>query len=258
MHNMPLSSSDQIAILERLRTARSVVILSGAGLSAESGIPTFRDASNSLWANTDPMAVASLVGFNQNPDKVWAWHTDMRNLFANAGPNGGHEAIALMEAVLQPAQLKVITQNIDGFHQAAGSSWVAEIHGSTTRIRCHRRCGYIDAWDDDAPQACPNCGAPVRPDVVWFGEALDESLFEVAAQAAEEADVFFTVGTSGVVQPAASLAGLASDSGAMVIEVNPGQTPHSAIADYTVRASATEFFQSLCKALKAMKLSQLR
>lgn len=255
---MPLSSSDQTAILETLRTARSVVILSGAGLSAESGIPTFRDASNSLWANADPMAVASLDGFNQNPDKVWAWHTEMRNLFANAGPNRGHDAIALLEAILQPAQVKVITQNIDGFHQTAGSSWVAEIHGSTTRIRCHRRCGFIEAWDDDAPRSCPNCGAPVRPDVVWFGEALEESLFEAAAQAAEEADVFFTVGTSGIVQPAASLAGLASNSGAMVIEVNTGQTPHSVIADYTVRASATEFFQSLCKALKAMKLRQLR
>lgn len=255
---MTLSKSDQTAILEKLRTAKNIVVLSGAGLSAESGIPTFRDSNNSLWANIDPMAVASIDGFKQNPGKVWAWHEDMRKLFAGAGPNGGHDAISQLEALLQPATVKVITQNIDGFHQEAGSSWVAEIHGSTSRVRCHRRCGYVTAWDNKAPHQCPVCGAVTRPDVVWFGEALDAMLFELAEETAAGADVFFTVGTSGIVQPAASLATLAKNSGAMVIEVNPGETAHSVIADYSVRASANEFFQSLCKAIKAMKLRQLR
>ena len=245
-------------ILERLRTAKQIVVFSGAGLSAESGIPTFRDATNSLWANIDPMAVASLQGFEQAPEKVWAWHKDMRKLFSDAKPNAGHDGIALLEMLLQPASIKVITQNIDGFHQSAGSSWVAEIHGSILRVRCHRRCGYVTAWDDQAPHQCPVCGAVTRPDVVWFGEALDAMLFELAEEAAAGADVFFTVGTSSIVQPAASLATLAKNSGAMVIEVNPGETAHSVIADYSVRASATEFFQSLCKAIKAMKLRQLR
>lgn len=255
---MPLSTADQRNILNRLRTARNIVILSGAGLSAESGIPTFRDASNSLWTNIDPMAVASIDGFKQHPEKVWSWHQDMRKLFLDAGPNGGHDAIAQLEALLQPASLKVITQNIDGFHQSAGSSWVAEIHGSTSRVRCHRRCGYVSVWNDHAPHQCRVCGAPLRPDVVWFGEALDEMLFELAEETCESADIFFTVGTSGVVQPAASLATLAKNCGAMVIEVNPRETPHSVIADHVVRASATEFFESLCKAVKALKLRQLR
>lgn len=253
-----LSQAEQAAILEKVRSARNIVILSGAGLSAESGIPTFRDASNSLWANVDPMAVASLDGFNQDPERVWAWHREMRARFLNSGPNDGHEAIAQLEALLAPAKVQVITQNIDGFHQAAGSTWVAEIHGSTTRIRCHRRCGYVATWEDDAPHQCPVCAAPVRPDVVWFGETLDDMLFQYAMDASETADVFFTVGTSGVVQPAAGLATLAKNSGALLIEVNPGETPQSVIADYTLRASATEFFESLCKAILALKMRRIR
>ena len=114
---MALSQSAQTAILTKIRSARNVVILSGAGLSAESGIPTFRDASNSLWANVDPMAVASLDGFEHDPERVWAWHEAMRQHFAAAAPNAAHEAIARLEALLQPATVQVITQNIDGFHQ---------------------------------------------------------------------------------------------------------------------------------------------
>lgn len=204
------------------------------------------------------MAVASIDGFRHDPGRVWAWHEEMRQRFRNSGPNGGHDAIAELETLLHPAKVKIITQNIDGFHQAAGSTWVAEIHGSTTRVRCHRRCGYVIQWDGVVPLQCPVCDAPTRPDVVWFGEALDEMLFDLAEETAETADVFFTVGTSGVVQPAASLSILAKNSGAMVIEVNPGETPHSVVADFAVRASATEFFKSLCKAVKAMKLRQVR
>lgn len=255
---MTLSTTDQAAILERLRTAKRIVFLTGAGLSAESGIPTFRDSNNSLWSNVDPMAVASIDGFNRNPERVWAWHEEMRRLFSDAGPNAGHEAIAQLEMLLQPAKIEVITQNIDGFHQDAGSSWVLEIHGTTKRIRCHRKCGFISLWEDDAPQQCPVCSGPVRPDVVWFGEGLDEMLFNLAQDSAEAADVFFAVGTSGVVQPAASLTTLAKNSGAMVIEVNPGETAQSMIADYSVRASASDFFQSLCTAVKKMKLRQVR
>lgn len=245
-------------ILEHLRTAKRVVVLSGAGLSAESGIPTFRDASGSLWSNVDPMAVASLDGFDKDPERVWAWHEEMRRLFSGAQPNPGHDGIALLEMLLQPATVHVITQNIDGFHQEAGSGAVLEIHGTTKRVRCHRRCGYVAKWDGHVPRHCPICAGPVRPDVVWFGEALDGMLFGLAEEMAQAADVFFAVGTSGIVQPAAGLVMRAKNRGAMVVEVNPAETPHSAFADCVVRESASEFFQSLCKALRSMRLRQVR
>ena len=250
---MNLSSSGQMAILDRLRSAKKIVFFTGAGVSAESGIPTFRDASNSLWANVDPMAVASIAGFNQDPERVWAWHDEMRKLFSGARPNAGHAAIAELEALLQPATVQVITQNIDGFHQEAGSSWVLEIHGAARRVRCHRRCGYVIPWEDDTPHQCPACAAPLRPDVVWFGEALDEALFALAQEAAENADVFCIVGASGIVYPAAGLVDTAKYAGAMVVEVNPGETPYTRIADYSVRTSSSEFFPSLCVALKKMR-----
>ena len=242
-----------MAILDRLRSAKKIVFFTGAGVSAESGIPTFRDASNSLWANVDPMAVASIAGFNQDPERVWAWHDEMRKLFSGARPNAGHAAIAELEALLRPATVQVITQNIDGFHQEAGSSWVLEIHGAARRVRCHRRCGYVIPWEDDTPHQCPACAAPLRPDVVWFGEALDEALFALAQEAAENADVFFIVGASGIVYPAAGLVDTAKYAGAMVVEVNPGETPYTRIADYSVRTSSSEFFPSLCVALKKMR-----
>lgn len=245
-------------ILERLTSAKKITLLTGAGLSAESGIPTFRDAQNSLWANIDPMAVASIDGFNKDPDKVWAWHEDMRKLFASAKPNPGHEGIALLEMLLQPAKVQVITQNIDGFHQEAGSSWVLEIHGSTRQIICSRKCGYVSAWIDDSPHTCPVCKGRTRPNVVWFGEALNEILFEVAQESCKTADIFFAIGTSGVVQPAAGLALLAGNAGALTVEVNTGKTPFSQFADHSIRASASDFFQNLCSAIRSKRLRQLR
>lgn len=245
-------------ILERLISAKKITLLTGAGLSAESGIPTFRDTQNSLWSNIDPMAVASIDGFNRDPEKVWAWHNDMRKLFTNAKPNSGHDGIALLEMLLQPAKVQVITQNIDGFHQEAGSSWVLEIHGTTRQIICSRECGYAAAWTDDSPRVCPVCGGLSRPNVVWFGEALNEMLFEVAEESCKSAEIFFAVGTSGVVQPAAGLALLAGNSGAMTVEVNPGETPFSQFADHSIKESATQFFQDLCVAVREKRLRQVR
>lgn len=248
----------QPEILERLISAKKITLLTGAGLSAESGIPTFRDASNSFWSNIDPMAVASIKGFNKDPERVWAWHDDMRKLFAGAKPNPGHDGIALLEMLLQPAKVQVITQNIDGFHQEAGSSWVLEIHGTTRQVICSRECGFIDAWTDESPRLCPVCGGRTRPNVVWFGEALNEMLFELAEESCKTADIFIAVGTSGVVQPAAGLALLAGNSGAMTIEVNPGETPFTPFADYSFKASASEFFEELCSGLRAKRLRQIR
>lgn len=245
-------------ILERLISAKKITLLTGAGLSAESGIPTFRDAQNSLWSNTDPMAVASIEGFRQYPEKVWAWHEEMRRLFSAATPNPGHNGIALLEMLLQPAKVHVITQNIDGFHQEAGSSWVLDIHGTAKQIICSRKCGFIASWTDDSPRNCPVYGNPTRPNVVWFGEALNEMLFELAEEKCRTADVFIAVGTSGVVQPAAGLALLAANSGAITIEVNPGETPFSQFAKHSIRSTATDFFQALCKNVRAKRLRQLR
>ena len=238
-------------LLVPLTRATEVIILSGAGLSADSGIPTFRDGATGLWANIDPDEVVSIDGFERNPEKVWAWHKAMRDLFAEVQPNAGHTGIAALERLLPKARVTVITQNIDGLHQAAGSTHVLEIHGSALRVRCHHRCGFVAPWPvgQAGLRQCPSCGAPARPDVVWFGEALDSELLSLAVDTAAQADIFFTVGTSSVVQPAASLSMLARDGGALLVEVNPHETAFSEFADYSVRAGASGFFPALSDAL---------
>jgi NAD-dependent deacetylase len=243
-------------LLIPLAEAREVVILSGAGLSADSGIPTFRDGATGLWANIDPDEVVSIGGFQRNPEKVWAWHQAMRDLFAEVQPNAGHAGIATLEHLLPNARVTIITQNIDGLHQAAGSDRVLEIHGSALRVRCHRHCGFIDLWPvgHDGPRRCPSCGAPTRPDVVWFGESLDEDLISLAVATAQSADVFFSVGTSSVIQPAASLSMMAKDSGALVVEVNPHETAFTEYADHSVRTGASQFFPALVEALSRQSI----
>ena len=238
-------------LLLPLAEARELVILSGAGLSADSGIPTFRDGATGLWANIDPDEVVSIGGFQRNPEKVWAWHKAMRDLFAEVKPNAGHSGIAMLEHLLPNARVTIITQNIDGLHQAAGSERVLEIHGSALRVRCHRHCGFVEPWPigHDGTRQCPACGALARPDVVWFGESLDEDLISLAVDAAQNADVFFSVGTSSVIQPAASLPMLAKQGGALVVEVNPHETALSEYADYSIRSGASQFFPVLTDAL---------
>ena len=242
------------AILLALRRARRVVVFTGAGLSADSGIPTFRDGATGLWAGVDPDEVASLDGFERDPDKVWAWHEAMRALFARAEPNAGHHGIAELARMLPGAQVTVITQNIDGLHQAVGSTRVLEIHGSVLRVRCHQHCGYLGTWHAGCviERRCPSCGARTRPDVVWFGEALDDDVFAHAIDAALAADVFLSVGTSSVVQPAASLPMAAKHHGALLIEVNPHATPFSPHADHSIRVGASDFFPALVKQLVAV------
>ena len=239
------------SLLVPLTRASEVVILSGAGLSADSGIPTFRDGATGLWANVDPDEVVSIDGFRRNPDRVWEWHRSMRELFAEVRPNAGHEGIAALELLLPKAKVTVITQNIDGLHQTAGSARVLEIHGSALRVRCHRHCGFVESWPAGQPgrRQCPACGAAARPDVVWFGEALDSKLLDQAIDSATRADLFFTVGTSSVVQPAASLSMIARDGGALLVEVNPHDTPFTEFADYSIRCGASTFFPALATAL---------
>ncbi len=238
-------------IVAALKKAREIAIFSGAGLSADSGIPTFRDGATGLWNNVDPDEVASVDGFERNPRLVWQWLRQLKQLINDCRPNPGHLAIARLEALCPDKNVTVITQNIDGYHRSAGNERILEIHGTIHGVRCHRHCGFTAEWEEsaDEPFACPACGAPVRPDVVLFGEALDQQVFADAGQRSAHADLFFCVGTSFTVQPAAQLPMWAKSFGATVVEVNPYPTPFSQLADFSLRSGASEFFSALCAAL---------
>jgi NAD-dependent deacetylase len=207
-------------VLEALRAARRVAVLTGSGISAESGIPTFRDAQTGLWARFRPEELASPEAFRRDPAMVWAWYRSRRERVADASPNAGHFALArLAERV---PRLTLVTQNVDGLHQRAGNADVIELHGSLLRARCSREGTPVSEWrePDEGPPACARCGAHLRPDVVWFGESLPDDALEAAWAAAHECDVFLSVGTSNVVQPAASLPWVATRAGATVLVVN--------------------------------------
>ncbi len=215
-------------LVRRLARARRVAVLTGAGVSAESGIPTFRDAGG-YWEGLRPEEMASAEGMLRRPAVVQAWYRHRRRILHEARPNAGHEALAALERMTPDFLL--ITQNVDGLHQRAGSERVAELHGSLAQQRC-MACGRDapGALLDEAEGAlvrCPACGGLIRPGVVWFGEALPAAPWARAAEAAGAAEVFLSVGTSAVVYPAAGLPALALRSGAYVAEIN---TEPSAIA----------------------------
>jgi NAD-dependent deacetylase len=208
-------------LLAALRSAQHVVALTGAGISAESGLPTFRDRQTGLWANHRPEDLATPEAFARDPTLVWRWYAWRRSLVAAAEPNAGHRAlVALAERV---PKFTLVTQNVDGLHERAGSGGVLELHGSIVRCRCSECEWRYDAWEeraDGTPAVCA-CGAYLRPDVVWFGEALPEAALRRAADAAGSCDVLLAIGTSGLVYPAASLAPLAHANGAVVTVINP-------------------------------------
>lgn len=221
-------------LLERLDTARRVVFFTGAGVSAESGVATFR-ASDGLWAKFKPEELASMDAFLANPQLVWEWYQARRDMVLHAKPNPGHYAIAEMEELIP--EVSVATQNIDGLHAAAGSTEVLELHGSIRRNFC-QRCGT--SYDGDElltvgeVQRC-GCGGMIRPAVVWFGEMLPEKVLQRAEMRAQSADVLFSVGTSSVVYPAAAIPMIAREEGAYVVEINPEETPLSPIAHEAIR-----------------------
>lgn len=213
------------------------MVLSGAGVSRESGIPTYRDALEGIWAQVDPMKLATPRGFRNEPRLVWEWYEYRRSLMRPAQPNPGHWAIAALEDLLP--QVVIVTQNIDGLHHAAHSSDIVELHGNIYRNKCYANCqGDPTLIDLDAlppnpasvPPRCSHCGAWVRPDVVWFEEMLPSALLQRAQQVCRQADVMLVAGTSGVVYPAAQLPLVAAEHGATIIEVNPEATPISSIA----------------------------
>lgn len=206
-------------VARALAAADHIVVLTGAGISKDSGLPTFREAQTGLWAQYRPEELATPDAFARQPDVVWRWYAWRRELVARAEPNAGHHAIAALQQ--RAPRCTLVTQNVDGLHQRAGSHDVVELHGSIARIRCDR-CRLEEAQHGPGePPHCRACGGPLRPDVVWFGEMLPEHALARAAEEAAACDVLLAVGTSGVVYPAAGLVTLAARSGATVVVVNP-------------------------------------
>jgi NAD-dependent deacetylase len=212
--------------------AQHITVLTGAGISAESGIPTFREARTGLWQQYRPEDLATPQAFEKDPQLVWRWYIWRSSLVQQAQPNPGHFALAAME--MHTSHFNLMTQNVDGFHQRAGSQRVIELHGSILRARCSKEMTqyHLQMQNIEIPPLCPKCGAYLRPDVVWFGEPLPEQAIEAAVKASETASLFFSIGTSGIVEPAASLPYLALRNGAIVIEINPEPTPLTVYATH--------------------------
>ncbi len=267
-HDIPPS------LVQALRSAQRVVVFTGAGVSAESGIATFRDALTGLWSRFDAQALATPEAFRAHPDVVWGWYEWRRAQALRAAPNAAHEAIAALHRHVP--DLTVITQNVDDLHERAGSTQVVHLHGSLHAPRCSR-CGAPQAVGDtgctdkrsaddlhagasntDSPNAdvpdpgqpdegrridppsCTQCGAPVRPGVVWFGESLPSDAWSTALRAAQQCDLLFSIGTSALVYPAAELPQRALAAGATVVQVNPNPTPLDAHAHCNLHGAAAE------------------
>jgi NAD-dependent deacetylase len=244
------SSSIPIDLVQKLSAARRVAALTGAGISAESGVPTFRQAQTGLWARYDPQELATPKAFQRDARLVWEWYEWRRTLVARAQPNPGHYALARLEGIFPVFSL--ITQNVDGLHRQAGSRQVIELHGNVQRTRCFDKGCVVETWAEtgEVPPRCPHCGGRLRPDVVWFGEGLPPEEIQAALEAAQTCEVFFSIGTSGVVQPAASLPFLAGRSGALVIEINPEATPLTPHASYVLPGPAGIILPELVQALE--------
>ena len=241
----------QTALL--LANAHRLVILTGAGMSKESGIPTFREAQDGLWASYDPQQLATMQGFRANPTLVWDWYQYRLGLVERAQPHAGHLAVAALEQQLRG--VVVITQNVDGLHARAGSRDVLELHGSIRRFKCLRGHGGLNVEDlagqSESPPRCPRagCDALVRPDVVWFGEQLDAGIIQRAFVESEACDVMLIVGTSGVVHPAASLPYQAWNRRARIIEVNPLRSELTDLAHIFLQGPAGQVLPDVLAAM---------
>lgn len=241
-----------------LKKADHPVVLTGAGVSKESGVPTFRDALEGLWAKYDPAQLATPTAFMENPKLVWDWYQYRRRLTGTAAPNPGHLALAQLEKRYRA--MPVITQNVDDLHEQAGSSYVIHLHGNIAANKCFFNCQgeptTVDItqleWDEEkGPPSCPHCGRYVRPAVVWFGEMLPLDALDDAKILSAQADVMIVVGTSGLVTPAATLPPLAKQYGAKVIEVNPDHTMLTRIADVKLDGPSGKMLPRLLEAMGA-------
>jgi NAD-dependent deacetylase len=236
-------------LIRFLTSAARVVVLTGAGASQESGLRTFRDAQTGLWAQYKPEDLASPEAFARDPKLVWDWYAWRREAIKGVRPNPGHYALAEMEK--RVSQFTLITQNVDGLHRFAGSKNVLELHGNIQRVRCSE-CGlFTETWGDDTESVptCAACGGLLRPDVVWFGESLPRTELEAAVNASRTAHVYLSIGTSGVVQPAASLAYAARNNGSVVIEINAEPTRLTPKVDFAFHGKSGEILPELLKSV---------
>jgi NAD-dependent protein deacetylase/lipoamidase len=235
---MPVDTEE---LVTRLRNAHTIVVVTGAGVSAASGVPTFR-GEDGLWRNFRAEDLATPEAFAHDPKTVWEWYDWRRTVLAGCLPNAAHEVLAKWSA---RQGFTLITQNVDGLHERAGTANVIRFHGSIWELRCAAECG-APPWEDrtapltSLPPACPKCGGLARPGVVWFGESIDPDVLERSSNAAAGADVFLSIGTSSLVYPAAGLLHHAHRAGAFAAEINPGATGSSGQVDLAIAAPAED------------------
>ena len=234
-------------VAQKLKGSKKIVFVTGAGISQESGIPTFR-GKDGYWRRYDPMKLASIDAFYDDPKLVWEWYEDRRKNILSVKPNEGHFAISQMEEF---KDVVVLTQNIDGLHQRSGSTNVLELHGSIIRIKC-TVCDFTDNITENFESLPPKCkcGSMLRPDVVWFGEPLPQNIWQSAIKEASICDVMIIVGTSLVVSPANTLPVYAKQNGAILIEVNPEKTVMSNDMTLSVQATSEETLPKLLSIFK--------
>ncbi|MGO1949709.1 MAG: NAD-dependent deacylase [Mycobacteriaceae bacterium] len=244
------------ALITSVRDARRVEVFTGAGMSADSGLDTFRDATTGLWTHVDPQAMASVDSWARDPDPMWAWYLWRAAKARTADPNPGHTAVAAWQHATPDTSVHVTTQNIDDLHERAGSSSVSHLHGNLFDFRC-TVCG-APAFEPDLPEEpverlhppeCSACGNLVRPGVVWFGEALPQRDFAEAEQSMQDCDLVVIVGTSGVVYPAAGLPQIAAARGVPVIEISPDDTDLTPTATWSLRTTAAQGLPALLDVL---------
>ena len=243
-------------LLSAITEARHVCVLTGAGISAESGVPTFREAQTGLWSRYDPHQLATPEAFRRDPALVWRWYRWRRELISSVDPNAGHLALAEL-ADLVP-RMTLVTQNVDGLHQRAGSTDVIEFHGNIFVDRCFSEGIRVSAKSDGDVPACPQCGSPVRPGVVWFGEQIPEGCVDASFAAAADCDVFLSIGTSSQVYPAAGLAQVAAEADALVAEINPTPTEMGRELDIAIAAEAGTVLPELIDCLNHRKSAPIQ
>ena len=235
-------------LIKRLKNAHSVVVLTGVGVSAESGVATFR-GDEGLWKKFRPEELANINAFIRNPDLVWEWYLYRRKLIHDVEPNPGHFALSKLEKHFK--NFTLITQNVDGLHQSAGNSNLVELHGNILRSKCIECNSMYTKNIPDENRKIPqcSCGGMIRPDVVWFGEMLPAGVLERANRAAQDCDLFFSIGTSAIVYPAAALPGIAKQNSAFVVEINPEPTPVTGFADLFIQKKSGEALPAIVKKL---------
>ncbi len=236
-------------LIELLLHTKGVAVLTGAGISAECGIPTFR-GEGGLWKKYRPEELATPAAFSQNPKLVWEWYDWRRGIIGAKDPNLGHNVLARWEKTF--SSFSLITQNIDGLHQKSGLKDVLELHGNIWKLRCTEEGTIIDNHDiplKEIPPLCEVCGAMLRPHVVWFGESLSSTVLQKAFLTSSSCEVMFVIGTSAVVQPAASLPLQADNAGAKIVEINPDPTPLTSYSDFSFRGKSGEILPIIDKEL---------